>query len=173
MFKGKKWVHKELKNLKEKKKRFGSFQNCPQLTQISSSRCGFRSLLQAAVPAGLSSHRSSPLEHMVQNLLPVTRINLLHEISPYICLSSFSDTCPDLLLFPHKQHFISGIDEHILHSITSPKGGILVAIWALIFTSTLVSPFRTLLLLSFTCALQLLGDVLSTPATPPPPPPPL
>lgn len=104
---------------------------------------------------------TSALVLMVQNLLASTRINLLHEISPDICLSSCSDICPDLLLFLHKQHFLSSMDEHLLYS-TSTNQEILVGIWALIFTDTLASPFRTLLLLSFGCALQWLGDALST-----------
>lgn len=107
---------------------------------------------------------TSALVHMVQNLLASTRINLLHEFSPYICLSSFSNICPYLLLFLHNQHFVSSIDEPILPSTRSPK------LRALACTNTLVSLFRTPLLLSFTCALQWLGNALSTPAhkdTPP------
>lgn len=153
----------ELKNLKEKKN---------QLLSKSSSTC-IKQLQEIWIQlpfAGCSPCRTkqpllftSALVLMVQNLLASTSINLLHEISPEICLSSFSDICPDLLLFLHQQHFLSSTEEHLLHS-TSPSQEILVGIWALIFTDTLASPVRTLLLLSFTCALQWPGDALSTPA---------
>lgn len=131
----------ELKNLKEKKN---------QLFSKSSSTCTkqLQGIWIQLPFAGCSPCRTKqPLLFtssrvlMVQNLLVSRRINLLHEISPDICVSSFSDICPDVLLFLCEQHFLSSTDEHLLHS-TSLSQEILVGIWALIFIDTLASPFR-------------------------------